>query len=84
MAIIKKMAAFDGSISNENNVMITYSFFAIAFLIAVELRREFFPDNLSLSYHRSFWVRNSYYALLIVLILVVGVYDGGQFIYFQF
>lgn len=84
MAIIKKMAAFDGSISNENNVMITYSFFAIAFLIAVELRREFFPDNLSLSYHRSFWVRNAYYALLVVLILVVGVYDGGQFIYFQF
>ena len=84
VAIIKKMAAFDGSISNENNVMITYSFFAIAFLIAVEMRREFFPNKLSLSYHRSFWVRNAYYALLLVLILVIGVYDGGQFIYFQF
>jgi alginate O-acetyltransferase complex protein AlgI len=84
VTIIKKMAAFDGSISNENNVMILYSFFAIAFLIAVEMRREFFPNNLSLSYHRSFWVRNAYYALLLVIILVVGVYDGGQFIYFQF
>ena len=84
VAIIKKMASFKGSLFNESATMIVYSFFAIAFLIAVELRREFFFNSFSLSYHKSFWVRNAYYAMLVLLILIIGVYDGGQFIYFQF
>lgn len=84
VAIIKKMATFSGNIFNESTTMIVYSLFAIAFLIAVEFRREFFPGAYSLSYHRSFFVRNAYYSFLIVLILLIGVYDGGQFIYFQF
>jgi alginate O-acetyltransferase complex protein AlgI len=83
-AIFKKMYSFSGSLANENATMLAYSFFAIAFLIAVEFRREFFPASFSLSQHRSFAVRNAYYALLILLILLIGVYDGGQFIYFQF
>ena len=84
LAIIKKMFVFEGSIFNESTTMLVYSFFAIGFLILVELRREFFFNSFSLSYHRSFWVRNAYYAVLVLLILIVGVYDGGQFIYFQF
>jgi len=82
--IIKKMFSFDGSIFNESATMIVYSFFAIAFLVMVEFRREFFSSRFTLSYHKVFWVRNAYYALLVILILVMGVYDGGQFIYFQF
>lgn len=84
VAIIKKMFSFSGSIFNESTTMILYSFFAIAFLVAVELRREFYPNAFSLSYHRSFFIRNAYYSFLIIMILLIGVYDGGQFIYFQF
>lgn len=84
ISIIKKMATFSGSLAKENTIMLAYSFFAIAFLLAVEIRREFFPGHFSLSHHRLFAVRNFYYAMLVLLILLVGVYDGGQFIYFQF
>jgi alginate O-acetyltransferase complex protein AlgI len=37
-----------------------------------------------LSRNKNFWVRNSYYSFLIILIILLGVFDGGQFIYFQF
>ena len=84
ISIIKRIGTFSGSLATENATILAYSFFAIAFLLIVEIRREFFPGSFSLSYHRLFVVRNFYYALLILLILLVGVYDGGQFIYFQF
>ncbi len=84
VAIIKKVFTFKGSLGEMNTVMLTYSCFAILFLLAVEIRREFFPSSFSLTYHKKFAVRNLYYAVLVLLILLVGVYDGGQFIYFQF
>lgn len=83
-AIFKKIAGFSGSLAAESVTMMLYSFFAIAVLLAVEFRREFFPERWSLSHHRSLLVRNAWYALLTLLIMLVGVYDGGQFIYFQF
>jgi D-alanyl-lipoteichoic acid acyltransferase DltB (MBOAT superfamily) len=84
VAIFTKMAGFSGSLASESITMLAYSFFAIAVLLAVEFRREFFPEHGSLSNHPSFLVRNGWYAFLVLLILIVGVYDGGQFIYFQF
>ncbi len=85
IAIFKKMFAFNGGWQlNGGIVMAGYSFFAIGFLLLVEMRREFIPGSFSLSHHKFFWVRNGYYALLVLMILLVGVYDGGQFIYFQF
>ena len=83
-AIFKKMAGFSGSLASESITMLLYSFFAIGVLLAVECRREFFPERWSLSHHRRLLVRTAWYAVLVLLILLVGVYDGGQFIYFQF
>ncbi len=82
--VIKKIFTFSGSIANESVTMLAYSFFAIAFLIIAEFQMEFFPGKFSIANHKFFFVRNCYYAILILLILLVGVYDGGQFIYFQF
>lgn len=84
VAVIKKIFTFSGSIANESVTMLAYSFFAIAFLIIAEFQMEFFPGKFSIANHKFFFVRNCYYAILILLILLVGVYDGGQFIYFQF
>jgi alginate O-acetyltransferase complex protein AlgI len=50
----------------------------------VEMRNEFKLPSFTFSLRRNFWVRSAWYALLVMLILLVGVYDGGQFIYFQF
>ncbi|HPH89891.1 MAG TPA: MBOAT family O-acyltransferase [Ferruginibacter sp.] len=83
-AVIKKIFSFSGSIFKESAVMMLYSFFAIAFLMLVEMRNEYKLPAFTFSLRRSFWVRSTWYALLVILILLVGVYDGGQFIYFQF
>ncbi len=83
-AIIKKIFSFSGSLLNESMTVLAYSFFAVAFLIAVEMRYEFKMPSFALQLRKNYWVQNAYYALLVILILLVGVYDGGQFIYFQF
>ena len=82
--IIKRIFSFNGWAINEGKTMIAYSLFAIAFLVMVEMRREFFPTSFSLSYHKSFLVRNAYFTFLILTIILFGVFDGSQFIYFQF
>lgn len=82
--IIKKMGTFQGSVFSQGTTIILYSFFAIAFLLIVEFKKEFYTGSFTLSHHKNFWVRNAYYSFLIILIILVGVFDGGQFIYFQF
>lgn len=82
--VIKKMATFKGNIFQDGSSIVLYSFFAILFLLMVEFKREFFNESFSLARHPNFWVRSSYYSLLIILIIMFGVFDGGQFIYFQF
>ncbi|MDN3657621.1 MBOAT family O-acyltransferase [Ferruginibacter paludis] len=82
--VIKKIFTFKGSIFNDGTAIIIYCFFAIFFLLSVELKKEFYRGSFTLSRHKNFWVRNSYYSFLIILIILLGVFDGGQFIYFQF
>ena len=84
VTIIKKILTFRGSVFNDGSAIIIYCFVAILFLLIVELKKEFYKGSFTLSHHRNFWVRNSYYSFLIILIILLGVFDGGQFIYFQF
>ena len=84
ITVIKKILTFKGSIFNDGTAILLYSFFAISFLLAVEFKKEFYKGSFTLSHHTNFWVRNSYYSLLVILIILFGVFDGGQFIYFQF
>ncbi len=84
LKIIKKILTFKGSVFNDGTGIILYSCFGIAFLVAVEFKREYYKGSFTLSNHPNFWVRNSYYSFLVILILLFGVFDGGQFIYFQF
>ncbi len=82
--VFKKMLTFKGSIFNDGIAIVVYCFSAIFMLLTVEFKREFYPDSLSLSHNKNFWVRVSYYGILVIFIVLVGVFDGGQFIYFQF
>ena len=84
VTVIKKIGTFRGSISNIGINALAYSFFAIGFLLLVEFKREFYTGKFTLSNHQNFWVRNAYFSFLIILIITIGVFDGGQFIYFQF
>ncbi len=83
-AIIKKISTFKGPIFFEDPSMIIYAFSAILLLFIVELKQEYYKGNFSFFYNENWMVRHFSYSFLILLILLFGVFDGGQFIYFQF
>ena len=82
--IIKKISTFNGPVYYGNPSMMIYSFLGIFIVVFVEFKKEYYKGDFSLLSNRSWIVRNLSYALLIILILLIGVFDGGQFIYFQF
>lgn len=64
----------------------TLFFFAIGFLILFikDFKDEFIPDKHLLLESKYMSVRYMSFALLSVIIVLIGVLGGGQFIYFQF
>jgi len=82
--VIKKIVTFKGPLFVENPSSLAYSFFAIVFLLIAESKREYFHGKFSLFNNSHRLVRYLSYAILVLLILLIGVFDGGQFIYFQF
>ena len=82
--IVKKIPTLEGPLFYENPSMLIFSIFGIAFLFAVEFKKEYLPESFSFFNNKNWLVRNLSYAFLIILILLIGVFDGGQFIYFQF
>ncbi|MDO9254159.1 MAG: MBOAT family O-acyltransferase [Bacteroidales bacterium] len=67
-----------------DNATIGYGLIAIFLLIVVEIRREFYQHS-PLPVNSHHWIAEHLsYVTLVVLIIVLGVFDGGQFIYFQF
>ena len=61
-----------------------FSICGILLLLIIEIKREFYNKKFSFLNHENWLVNNLSYALLIIIILLIGVFDGGQFIYFQF
>jgi alginate O-acetyltransferase complex protein AlgI len=61
-----------------------YAVLAIAILVMMESKQEFLPARFSLFNNERETVRVLSYAAVIVLILTLGVFNGGQFIYAQF
>ena len=84
LVIVKKISTFSGSIFMENPSMMIYSLSAIFFLLIVEFKKEYYKGEFSFFKHKNWFVRNLSYASLVIMILLFGVFDGGQFIYFQF
>jgi len=82
--IIKQIALFRGPVFIGEWQQILYGIFGIAFLLLIEIRREYFISS-HLPFVTNHWFKEQLaYATLIILILMIGVFDGGQFIYFQF
>ena len=84
LLIIKKIFLLSGTLYIGDFQQLLYCIAGIIFLIIIELRHEYF-DHSILPFKTNYWLKEQMaYALLIVLILLIGVFDGGQFIYFQF
>lgn len=82
--IVKKISTFKGPVFIENPSIMIYSFMAIFILLFVELKQEYYKGTFSFFKNESWVIRNLSYAALVIIILLFGVLDGGQFIYFQF
>ena len=82
--IIKKIFTTNGSIYFDEPSMLIMCFLGIIMLLFVEMKKEYYHGKFSFFNNDKWIVRHLSYAILIILILLIGVFDGGQFIYFQF
>lgn len=82
--IIKKIYLFSGTLYIGEMRRLLICIAEIIFLIIIEMRLEYF-SHWKLHFKNIYWLQEQLaYAFLIILILLLGVFDGGQFLYFQF
>ena len=62
----------------------SYGILAVIVLLIKDIKDEFFEKKILLMHNSKITIRWTIYLLLICMILSCGVFDGGQFIYFQF
>ena len=63
---------------------LAYSFVGIAMLLLSDFREEYFPETFRLFKSTNVVVRFGSYLCIALMILWIGILNGGQFIYFQF
>lgn len=61
-----------------------YGIFALITLLFKDIADEFMPERFLFFENKNKCVRILSYSTIVILILLIGVFDGGQFIYFQF
>lgn len=83
-AIIGKMATPVGNLFIGKPSIFLFSVFGILVLYLSELFWNGSQERFPLFAHPNWVVRQFSYATVVILILLLGVFDGGQFIYFQF
>jgi alginate O-acetyltransferase complex protein AlgI len=85
--ILRTMALHPGRLyigTGDDVTAPAYAALAVALLLFVEVRREFFAGRFRITQHPNAFVRLGAYALLAFVILYIGVFGESQFIYFQF
>lgn len=84
--ILSKMTSLEGPLffDRSDPSSFIFSFFGITFLLMAEMKKEYFNDRFSFFSSENYWVQLISCSIIIILILLIGVFDGGQFIYFQF
>ena len=81
--IIAKIFTASGTVFYKPSEL-AFALISIGSLAALDLKREFFNDTISVVHSKKFLIRAAVVVSIILMILVFGVLDGGQFIYFQF
>jgi len=61
-----------------------YSIIWILFLLVVEYVTEYYSDIIKVFYNPNKVLRYGGYVVVVLVIILFGVFNGGQFIYFQF
>jgi len=82
--IIKTICSSSGIPFYGSPAHVVYMLVGILLLVIADLGTEFFRTRTKLMFHPYPAVRLGSVVFLAMIILLVGVFDGGQFIYFQF
>ncbi|TFF39193.1 MBOAT family O-acyltransferase [Mucilaginibacter psychrotolerans] len=80
--IIKKIFTSWGHLFIQENII--YVLLGAGILFLSEFISEYYPHKKLFTRSRYAFVRCFSYAFIVILIMALGVFDGGQFIYFQF
>jgi D-alanyl-lipoteichoic acid acyltransferase DltB (MBOAT superfamily) len=81
ITIIKRIFTETGSLFIGSNKGFIYSIIGITILLIKDLYDEL---DIKLSFTNMRYIKYFWYSSLVLLILMIGVFDGSQFIYFQF
>jgi alginate O-acetyltransferase complex protein AlgI len=84
LSILKKIFLFRGPLFVGMGTFAVYSVLGILILLLAEIKLEYFEGRFPFFHHPNLVVRQLSYLLIILTIMLIGVFDGGQFIYFQF
>lgn len=82
--VLLKMTSNIGHIFTGETDNMVYSLIAILILLFIEIKGEFYENKLLLFHSQRPAIRFALYVMLIIYIGLFGVFDGGQFFYFQF
>ncbi len=82
--VVKKISAFNGPVFFATPSEVIFCVLGILILFFVDAGKEFYGGRFPFFSSENWLVRKVAYAILIIIILIMGVFDGGQFIYFQF
>jgi alginate O-acetyltransferase complex protein AlgI len=82
--IIKKIFTSPGPVFYENPSNIIFALFGIAALMLIDIKHEYLNRRWSILNNHHNLVRITGIIVIVLTILLIGVFDGGQFIYFQF
>ncbi|MDP9079115.1 MAG: MBOAT family protein [Bacteroidota bacterium] len=83
ITVLKKIFSFSGTIWRGEYTLF-YCITGILILLVYEVKTEYFGKRFTLFNSSNSFIRNFSYGLLVIAIIMLGVFDGGQFIYFQF
>lgn len=84
ITIITKIVQFKTEFYMGTQAYFIYSLIGVLSIFIIDLWEEFFPKTFLMQGSKHLVVRQIPYALFIILILLIGVFDGGQFIYVQY
>ncbi len=84
LTVFYKIFTTSGEIFIGTSSTVIYMFVGILLLFLKDFTDEYYPNNFLLFENKNKIVRILSYSAIIIIILLIGVLDGGQFIYFQF
>ncbi|WP_232829175.1 MBOAT family O-acyltransferase [Aureibaculum luteum] len=84
ITIFHKMFTTSGNIFIGTSSIVIYMIFGITLLLLKDFTDEFYPNKFLLFESKYKIVRIVSFSFVFILILLIGVLDGSQFIYFQF